>query len=86
MDCFITINVDSATPELDYVDEQMQWFKKNQHWLVFLYEEMYIVIREKMVVGMFNDGNDARHWAKSKFPDPYYAVFQCLPGTQVFEQ
>lgn len=62
----------------------LQWFIDNQRELVFLYEGKHLIIRDCKVVGMFDDGYEARKWAESKFADGRYSHQHCLPGTQAY--
>lgn len=66
------------------MDANMTWFIENQKQLVYLYEDVHIIIRNCAVVATFHDGREAREWAKAKFADGDYTYLLCLPGEQAY--
>lgn len=64
--------------------DNLDWFVENQPELVYLYEGKHLILRDKKVVGIFDDGCEARRWAASKFADGRYSHQHCLRGTQAY--
>lgn len=64
--------------------DNLEWFVENQDRLVFLYEDMYIVIRNRSVIATFNTGEEARKWMLSKFYDGKCSYYHCVSGTRAY--
>lgn len=68
------------------LEQEFDYYLKNQQSLVKKYEGKYLVIKGEQVVGAFDSELDAYSEAQSKYEAGTFLIQPCTPGEESYTQ
>ncbi|PKP12007.1 MAG: hypothetical protein CVU09_00465 [Bacteroidetes bacterium HGW-Bacteroidetes-4] len=66
--------------------EEFKYYLENQKELVKLYQGKFLVIKDKSVVGVYENEFDAIDESLGKYEPGTFLVQECLPGDENYTQ
>ena len=70
----------------DRLQEELEYFKQNQTELIRKYEGRFLVIKDKIVRGVYDREIEAYNDGKAKFELGTFLIQQALPGEKSYTQ
>ena len=68
------------------LEQELNYYIQHQDELVKKYEGKYLIIKDKQVVGVYDEEIDAYNDAKSKYEVGTFLIQPCMPGSESYTQ
>lgn len=68
------------------LQDELQYFKENQSELLKKFEGKVLVIKDRQIVGVYQNELEAYNEAQKKFELGTFLIQKCLPGVDSYTQ